>query len=94
MKTALTKTDFNKNTAPIMGAEVMQFIKKWKGGRLKKRFNTHAQVKGYLTYSSCFVLDSLTACWLSPEMALKRNLRGNEVMLNDPRLLLIYKRSN
>lgn len=94
MKTTLTKSGFNKNVASNLEALTMQLIKKWKGGRLKKRFNTHAQVKGYLTYSSCFVFDSLMACWLSPEKALKRNLRGNEVMLNYPRLLLIHKRSN
>ena len=95
-KTTMTLKNLNKNFT-LCKKRVESFLmnKKWKGGRLKTRFNTRVQVKGYLTdSSSCFVFDSQKTGWLSSMTVPKRNLRGNELLLNYSRLLLIDKRSN
>lgn len=56
---------------------------KWKGGRLKERYNTHAQMNEQLTYSfTNGVYGYPEVCWLSPMVNLKRLLRGKKNWLN------------
>ena len=61
---------------------------KWKGGRLKKRFNTYAQMNEQLIFSSLFNNDFPRVCWLSPEVDWYRFLRGSKLKLNCLKLLI------
>lgn len=94
MNIVVTEKFDNKTVVPVYAGMAQSLMyKQWKGGRLKKRFDTHAQMKGWLTYTSSFVLNTLMACWLSPVADLKRFLRGIENKLSYL-VLLIDKRSN
>lgn len=56
----------NKNVTSLSEVTKFETEKKWKGGRLKERFNTHAQMIGRLTISSFSVVEALPmTCWLS-----------------------------
>ena len=56
----------------------LNFIKQWKGGRLKKRLNAHASLIGQLMHSLQNVLDFLMASWLSPMNLIQRFPRGKK----------------
>jgi hypothetical protein len=56
----------------------INFLKQWKGGRLKKRLNAHASHSGQLMRSYTNVLDLLKASWLSPVIISQRFPRGKK----------------
>jgi len=72
----------NKTTALLCKSVKINFLKQWKGGRLKKRLNAHASHIGQIIHSSKNVLDSLKASWLSPVIISQRFPRGkrNELL--------------
>lgn len=75
--------NYNKKTVTSL-CEVtkMEIEKKWKGGRLKERFNTHARMIGRLTFSSLSVVVALpVTCWLSSFAYEQRFFEGERDLL-------------
>lgn len=78
----------NKTAVLFNGTAQMLMKNKWKGGRLKKRYNTHAQMNEQITFSSTFNNDFPMVSWLSPEDNWYRFLRGFEIKLSCFKLLI------
>ena len=81
----------NNKTVPLPSGEGTEPFnrKKWKGGRLKKRFKMHAQMIGQLTNSFFVSIESfLKACWLSPVDNDSWTMRGKGLTLYCSELLI------
>ncbi len=76
MKKQLFYKREKKTTDLNFKSVIINKLKLWKGGRLKKRLNAHASHIRQLIHSYKNVLDFLKASWLSPVIISQRFPRG------------------
>ena len=70
--------NIEKTIGSLIESVKINFLKQWKGGRLKKRLNAHASLIGHVMHSCKNVLDFLKASWLSPSIISQRLPRGKK----------------